>query len=77
MVVPELILFQIPLSTGTCFHRLEKPFHGSLPECHIFNTSDIPVWLCLLWSTASDCMARSCTSFLCLQCLRSVDLLPS
>lgn len=70
MVVPELNLFQIPLSTGTCFHRLEKSFLSSLPECHIFNTSGISIWLYHLWSTANTSMAGSCTSLLCLQFLR-------
>lgn len=77
MVVPELTLFRIPLCTATCFHRLKKPFLSSLPECHNFNTSDISIWLCPLQSTASTCMARSCTSFFCLEFLRSVDLLAS
>lgn len=75
MVAPKLNSFQIPLSTATCFHRLEKSFLSNLPECHIFNTSDISIWLYPLWSTASTCMARSCTSFLWLQLLRFVDLL--
>lgn len=77
MVVHWLNLFQTSLSTATCFHRLRKEFFSCLPECYTFNTSDISIWLYPLWSTASTRMARSCTSLLCLQFLRFVELLAS
>lgn len=77
VVEPELNLFLIPLSMATCLHRLEKPFLCSLPEYHTFHTLAISIWLCLLFSTASTSMARSCKLFCCLLFLGFVDLLAS